>query len=361
MKVLVFPKDKNPYQQLLYQDMKNVQISYLSQDIDSNLLSGLIKIPFELINKRVHGYKIFHLHWLNKFYTHTFNSTYTRFFFFLYIIFFILEIKLLRYKLVWTVHNVLPHEKQTINDGIILRLLCKFADAKIIHSKYTISELRQLHANTENTTIIPIGNYIQCYENKISREEARKRLSIKQDMFVYSYFGLIRKYKGIEKLLNTFIKVKQQNINVVLIISGKCDEKSILKTINDIQNKYNECIHTFIKYIPDNEVQIYFNAADIMVFPFDKITTSSSVLLSASFGKALIYPQIGNLKELPNNIGFSYQINENNGLQKAMLLSIQQRHNLDLLNKNSFLYAKSLSWEAVADKTHNLYNLLIKS
>ena len=266
-----------------------------------------------------------------------------------------MEIKMLGYKLVWTVHNILPHEKQTINDKFILYLLCKLADKKIVHSAHTINELRKNYVDTDRITIIPIGNYMQLYENNISKSKARDTLLIPKDTFVFSYFGLIKKYKGIDKLIKSFISILEYNKNITLLIAGKCDDKEIANYLGNIQKKYNKSIYTYIKFIPDENVQLYFNAADIMVFPFNKITTSSSTILASSFGKAFIYPKLGNLIDLPQDLGFSYFPTEIDGLKNCMLNAINPKTKLNKINKNNLVYAKAHSWGMISKETVNLY------
>ena len=173
MKILVYPRDPNPYQGLLYRKIiNNVVIKYLEPPLNSNIL-GIILFPFQLVFNRILCYNIFHLHW-----TYNFKFPINNFFFntvaTIYFLLCISFIKLLGYKLVWTVHNVLPHEKQFLNDVWARIFLSKLCDAKIVHSKSTIGEMRKLGLNTKNTYITSLGSYIGVYKNTITKESARK-------------------------------------------------------------------------------------------------------------------------------------------------------------------------------------------
>ena len=110
LNVLVFPKDKNPYQELLYAPLrkKDIKIKYVSPDLNSQLKSLLSLLPL-LLYWRVRNYKIFHLHWTGRFAT---SFKILKPFYTLYFVFFLVYIRSLGYRLVWTVHNVLPHETQ---------------------------------------------------------------------------------------------------------------------------------------------------------------------------------------------------------------------------------------------------------
>jgi beta-1,4-mannosyltransferase len=80
---------------------------------------------------------------------------------------------------------------------------------------------------------------------------------------------------------------------------------SIIEKIND-QDKFEY----FLEFIPDNEVQYFFNACDIVVLPYKKILTSGSVLLALSFGSFILAPSIGNITEIMDErIGYFYNPN----------------------------------------------------
>ena len=130
IKILVFPKDMNPYQELLYKKLSqknNLVITYLETGFLNSQTLGLILLPFRLIKYWLKHYNIFHLHWTYAFKfsieSKIFQNFLTRAFFLIYFILFLKLIKLLNFKLIWTVHNVLPHEKQFANDVWARRFL----------------------------------------------------------------------------------------------------------------------------------------------------------------------------------------------------------------------------------------------
>ncbi len=333
MKILVFPKDKNPYQELLYTEMRKRGdvVNYLSYSTSSATINSLTLIP-RIIFCRLQGYTIFHLHWIYAFSPRArvwrmklFNNLA-----YLHYLFCLKIVKLLNYKLVWTAHNALPHESLFSNDIVARRKLIGSADLVIAHSAATIEELKKIGAEPKRLIIIPHGSYIGIYPNTITRNAAREKLGLQPDVFVYLYLGQVREYKGVDNLLDAYEKMRTEES--ALIIAGEGSK---------------------IGHVNDNELQIYFNAADVVVLPFKKITTSGSALLAFSFGKAVIVPRLGDLANLPHEIAYKYSPDESDGLVNAMK---QAKNNVEILHKKSraaLEYAKQLSWPSIAKQTHD--------
>ncbi len=347
LKILIFPKGPNPYQELLYTKLReqhpDSEFSYLK----TNRIKFLF-YPIIFTVKRLQGYKIFHIHWLS--FSISLPLPYSEYISYYYSIFCLMTLKLLGFKIVWTVHDVIPHEKETINDTNVSKLLSKIAKIKIIHSSLTISQMKDMDLNINNTVIIPHGNYNNAYKDIISLSEARKRLNIRPNEFVILFFGLIRPYKGIDDLLVAFEKIKDQNVR--LVIAGKCTDPVLYRKILDAKKHNN--IDFYEGHVDDNKVSIYFKASDIVCLPFKEITTSGSVLLALSFGKPIIAPRIGALVDLPTNVGFLYDPTKTDALLHSLTGAVSSKH-LDTISTSASKYANSLSWDKIAEKTYEVY------
>lgn len=352
MKILVYPTFNNPYQNLLYREVEkypNVKVSYLDDGIyrDHFSLFILTLLP-RLIYYRLKGYSIFHLHWQDfrfpfpsKQIGHILST--------MYILLALFVIKILRYKLIWTVHNIVPHQQLYINDIWVTKLLVKSSDYLIVHSEHTINELLNNDIQVSKFKVIPLGNYIDIYPNTSSSEEARKYLNISLDDFVFLFFGKIRGYKGIEELITTFNSMSKDNKSS-LIIAGECLDDSYKKALLDLIGNNNR-IFPFLEHIPDEKIQYFFNAADITVLPFKKLTTSSSILLSFSFAKTCICPRLGSLCDIPADIALFYS----GDLKERMEWAIINRVKIDQMSKKTYEFVKKLTWELSAEKTIDVY------
>jgi hypothetical protein len=177
MKVLIYPKSINPYHELLFSPLRAAhpedEFTYLAA---SPL--NLVLFPLAVAVKRLQGYRVFHLHWHTFYLDAKYGIPGRKFISLVNTVVALSAVKLLGYKLVWTVHNVLPHEPQTSNDAFITRFTARIASATIVHSQHTIDEMKQVGASTGKAVIIPHGNYDGMYPAHLTRAEARKKLGL---------------------------------------------------------------------------------------------------------------------------------------------------------------------------------------
>lgn len=357
MKILVFPKDPNPYQELLYSNMegldKNIQIKYLTGPTGIQSIN-LVLLPALLIFYRICGYKIFHIHWFYIFRIPALDFGIFKIIMEYYCLAILYFTKILGYKLIWTVHEVISHNAISDKDISVSRNISQrlsyIADIKIIHSKSAINEMVENKLNIDHCVVIPHGSYVGVYPNLITPSEAREKLKIKIDEFVILFFGNIRKYKGIDKLLEAFSLI--DNNNVRLIIAGQCKDKSIIRSVYKLQETYK--IIFYDGFVAHEDVAKYFNACDVVCMPFKEITTSGSALLALSFNKPIIAPRIGALIDLPYDVGFLYDPLKNNALLLNLNKAISSKH-LKSMSNAANRYVESLSWDKIAEKTYKIY------
>jgi beta-1,4-mannosyltransferase len=350
IKVLVFPKASNPYQDLLYNEIKknkDINIQYLPYTENDSVFLELLFLPFHLLYFRFKGYKIFHLHWL-----YPFNLR-NKYLSSIICVLYLKYIKLLGYKIVYTIHDLIPHDDIFLSNLFMIKYVLGLSDANIALSKSTIDDIKKFYLKNYKLHLIPIGNYIEIYENNITQKEAREKLNINNNTFVFLFFGRIEPYKGVITLINAFKSISHKKIK--LIIVGKCDNANLR---NKIIKNINSNIILNLQYIPDRDIQIYFNSADIVVSPFQEITNSSTVLLAASFAKSLIAPKMGALNDLPDTFCTFYD-NKTKSLTEAMEEVINNKYLIKKRGKYAINYANNLAWKNIADRTFLLYKELI--
>lgn len=350
IKLLVFPKDKNPYQHLLYSHMEDTKV----YNVYYFPFVGSLPFLFALPIYRLIGVRIVHIHWQS--FTLPKNIPYSKD---LSLRLFMLTLRLLRlfrFKIVWTIHNLTPHEPQTANDLLCTKRLASIAHAKIIHSSSVLDVMKQRSVDIDHTHIIPHGNYIPVYNNIITREEARKSLGIDDNQQVILFFGNIRPYKGLEKLLEAVKNINNPRLH--LVIAGKCSDASIEQHIESAKSSITITYHN--KFIPDDDVQKYFNAADIVCLPFKNITTSGSALLALTFGKPLIAPNIGAIRDIPQTVGTLYDPSTTDALKIAIEELVTNPKKLASAQKASHEYAMTLNWKYIAADTEKIYATVLK-
>ncbi len=208
---------------------------------------------------------------------------------------------------------------------------------------------------------IPHGNYIHVYENSINSLDARKKLDLPLDSINFLIFGGIHVSKGIISAIETFLSLGNvEQLNARLVVAGK----SNLEMLNLLRSKAdnNPSISLFVdsnNYIPDSDVQIYMNACDVVLLPYQVFTTSGVALLAMSFSKPCIAPNSGFFREVfHEGGGFLYSSNEDCGLRNAMLQAVSDRHLLKSKGQHNFNKALSWNWSYVAGETRKVYKSL---
>ena len=134
----------------------------------------------------------------------------------------------LGYKVVWTVHNLYPHESGNLDLDHLARLaITRLASALIVHCEHARQLVRQHFHRSDGVFVIPHGNFIGVYPDQVSRAEARRQLRVEssagadgpglnEENFVYFYFGNVRRYKGLERLLEVFQSLPGDHLRLLL-------------------------------------------------------------------------------------------------------------------------------------------------
>lgn len=177
------------------------------------------------------------------------------------------------------------------------KLLRKNLDAYITHSE-SDKELvaKRYSISPEKIHVIPHGLYDQ-YGKLLDIKEARRNLSIKEDFVILS-FGLIRKYKGTPYLIRAFEQLPSKVLEKSrLLIVGEIweDHKELLEQIK--ASPYYDKITLVDEYVPDEKVNLYFSAADVVVLPYLRASQSGIAHIAMSFGKPVVVSEVGGLKE----------------------------------------------------------------
>jgi glycosyltransferase involved in cell wall biosynthesis len=193
--------------------------------------------------------------------------------------------------------NILPHEKRP-GDKIFTKYFIKPVDAFITMSTKVFDDLKSFTKN-KPAQLIPHPLY-DNFGEKITKEEARKKLAINHDDKVILFFGFIRKYKGLDMLLEAFkiLKSAHKIPNLKLLIAGEFydDKKNYENFLNDPIIKNELILHTH--FIPNSEVKYYLCAADCVVQPYRSATQSGVTPLAYHFEIPMIVTNVGGLPSL---------------------------------------------------------------
>jgi glycosyltransferase involved in cell wall biosynthesis len=145
---------------------------------------------------------------------------------------------------------------------------------------------KHLKVSSDKLVIIPEGSFVDWYPQTVdNQKDARAKLQLKEQEKVWLYFGNLRPYKGVEALIDYFSNAKPTGTR--LIIAGNPYSKKYAESLHKRANG-NPHISLEIRKIADEEISIYFQAADLVVLPFKEVLNSSTVNLAMSFAKPVV-------------------------------------------------------------------------
>lgn len=193
--------------------------------------------------------------------------------------------------------NVLPHEESKLH-FILTKLFFRTQDYFICLSSDDIQVLKKVYPDANYDLLIE-PTYNSFFSKKpLDKSKAKKILDINENKKTILCFGTVRKYKGIEYLIEAFPKIIKELGDVKLYIVGEwwIDKKQYLKRINNL--KLIDSIEIIDKYISDEEVRTYFSASDLMILPYTSATQSGVLQLGYAYNLPLIATNVGSFKDL---------------------------------------------------------------
>ena len=347
MKLLALPRDPNPYQHLLYGEMKRlgVQISYIGELTPSHTVN-LLLLPLELGIRRILGARLVHLHWV-----FSFSFPGARRFPLIRIAaqaWFLVWLRMcgmLGMHLVWTAHNVLPHRPVFANDASARRSLVKACDLVLAHSPSALAELSALGASPRRTAVIPHGAIVPAEAAAAPRiadngDETRRFL----------FFGRVEEYKGVENLLAAFAAIPHPPATH-LTVAGQCDSPGLRSVLRELAGRAGARVTLRLERVPEDEVGALFATTDVVVLPFRRITTSGSAMLALSYGKPLIVPDLPGLADLPDQAVLRYN-GEVPALTNALAsLACASAATLAAMSAAACDFASQRTWQDIAQQT----------
>lgn len=194
--------------------------------------------------------------------------------------------------------NIIPHEKRP-GDAPFIRYFLHSCDAFITMSEKVMSDLR-VFEKTKPAELVRHPLY-DNFGAILPKEEAREKLGLPLDEKIVLFFGFIRKYKGLDLLLEAMADERIRQSGIKLLIAGEFyeDKQPYLDQIEQLKIKDQLILKT--DFIPDSEVQSYLCAADAVIQPYRNATQSGVTPLAYHFEKPMIVTNVGGLPDLVPN------------------------------------------------------------
>ena len=260
-------------------------------------------------------------------------------------------------RVIWTVHDLQNHEaRQRGIEDFLARTFSHRVNALIVHGASAGTILRATWGEdiADRLHVIPHGNYIHSYPNQISRTEARASFGFAPANLVFSFLGLIRPYKGVVPMVEAFRSCNDPDIR--LLIAGKPLDNVIEKEIR-LAIQEDSRIQFRPGYVAPEDIQVYLNASDVFVLPYQRILTSGAAVLGMSFGKACIAPRAGcvtdMLTEGAGALFFDPAVRDD--LKRVIHQAVACRERLSEMGLYNLRCARDWDWDRIARATASVY------
>ena len=337
--------DVNPYQRLLMEQLEAKGFSVLDGGGGGNFLRSAL---FRWKGKNIH------LHWLHPYIIRStwFGSAFrgSRL---------VVELLLLRLagkRLVWTVHNLHNHQGTYRSvERSVYRWVSRIVHSVICHSNFAAQQaIRSYKINEGKVSVSPHPRW-QLYSSTITAAQAREELGLNDAERVFLFLGRVAEYKGVEDLIIAFRHLPARGSR--LIIAGGPGSEAYRAKIIELSQS-DDRIQLHLRFIHDDEMQVFLNAASVVVFPFKEILTSGSILLAMEFGKPCIAPAIG---AIPETLPTQQDVLTYNPSEKDALLATLTRavaidgETLDEIGAANRRQVEDSTWEQLADHCISLY------
>jgi glycosyltransferase involved in cell wall biosynthesis len=302
--------------------------------------------------------KVFHVLWNNKF--EYFDRTLL-----------LLYYRLLRKRVAYTVHNVNIRERDSGDsflNRLTLRVQYRLADHLFVHTERMKRELESgFGVPGGKVSVIPFGINNTVPLSSLTGEQARRRLGLDASHKVLLFFGNIAPYKGLDHLVRAFSVVAQDVPECRLIIAGRQKgSEAYWTTVSRMIDSLHlgERILQRIEYVPDDDIETYFKAADVLVLPYTHVFQSGVLFLGYFFGLPVVATDIASIKEdvIEGRTGYLCTAGDPGSIARAILATFAGRMLEDREAVREFIkaYAEDrYSWSKVAAITKAVYAAML--
>lgn len=148
--------------------------------------------------------------------------------------------------------------------------------------------------------VIPLGDYFEQTVEAPSRSAAREELEVSATSRVLASFGMLRRYKGVEDLLDAFGRWPAPDAR--LVVAGRAASTADADALCS-RAQHDARINLTTTYVDEPTLLRIVTAADLVVLPYRAVLNSSSTLYSLSAGRPVLVPHTPTFAELSERVG----------------------------------------------------------
>jgi len=265
-------------------------------------------------------------------------------------------------KIVYTVHNLLPHDSEPGVRETFARIY-RMMDGLICHTRETKDRLiAEFGLDGSKIRIIPHGPLFYDY-TPVGQPEAKRRIGLQPENCIVLYQGLVRPYKGIDFLLDAWKKVQAEQPDARLVIAGRGEDRHMeFVKARVATDGVQGSVQLDLRYITSQELPIYYQAADIAIYPHREITQSGALMTGIAFGKPIVATSLPGFREALEGYhgAVCVEYGDVEGLSQLLLTLISDPAKREALAQPSAGEDARLFWKDIARRTRECYDEVLR-
>jgi glycosyltransferase involved in cell wall biosynthesis len=262
---------------------------------------------------------------------------------------------------VYTVHNVLPHERPHRFRGAF-RSFYQIPDLLICHTESASLQLRtKIQPATSPIEIIPMGPSFPLPPQTPSTNDWRRELGLPASKQLVLFAGSIRRYKGLDFLLSAWHEVTRLRPEVLLIIVGtgpSAEVRRVSKTIKSLA--LNRSVTTRFGFLSVEDLTGHYLASDILVYPYRESTQSAALITGMTIGKPIVATRLPAFTEtLTEGGALLVDYGDVGRLADALLKALDSADLRRRLGTANLRNAEAHQWRHIAQQTSASYDRVL--
>ena len=258
-------------------------------------------------------------------------------------------------KVICLADNIIPHEQRP-GDQLLTRYFMRSIDGMVAMSKSVLSDI-DLFTPQLPRELCPHPLF-DNFGERLDQSKAKELLQLESETSYLLFFGFIRDYKGLDILLKALADERLKTMPIKLIVAGEFYTKPepYLKMLADLD--LNDRVSLHVNFIPNEKVNQYFSAADLIVQPYKSATQSGVTQIGYHFEKSMLVTNVGGLSEIIPDQKIGYVVEPNEKAIANAIFDFYQNKRQNEFERNLVEEKKKFSWSKMVHAFLSVYNQL---
>ncbi len=239
------------------------------------------------------------------------------------------------------VDNLYPHEKRPF-DKILTNYFLKTCDGFLTFSKTVKQQLERLNYTNIVYTPHPLDDNLG---EKVSKKEACDFLGLDSNLKYVLFFGLVRKYKGLDLLLQSFANAKIRNMGIKLLVVGEFYDSPDIYDKIIRENNLSDLVQVTNRFVPISDIKYYFSACDLVAQTYHTATQSGITQIAYNFDRPMLVTNVGGLSEYVPHLKVGYIVEKDSEQIAESIVDFFKNNRFEEFTANVMEEKKKYAWE----------------